>query len=203
MRVQLRAAFARLTEIGPTGAKFAPPEQQIPAPPSPTLGKDETHQDLIEKPISLQAFIGQIKSFISGDLLEPIVQRIRPDLISIAGNQPADQIEALVYNLASVNVQLGYERLYNAIFGSQLTLLTQANAAGGVAPTFARQAYEQTKAANPLEYGGAFTFEQRIGFLIGSGLLMTDASGNYVLTNYGRGFLKYINDRQLTIVKPL
>jgi hypothetical protein len=98
-------------------------------------------------------------------------------------------------------VQLAHERTYNAIFGSQMTLLAQANGVGGLVPAMARQLYEQiAKPANPTLYS-TYTFEQWVGFLMKSGLLETDAAGNYVLTNYGRGFQKYLFDRKLTVSK--
>ena len=151
---------------------------------------------------SVQAFIGQVKSLISNDQLQPNLQRNRSDLHSVAGDDPKSQIEALLYNSASLNVQPAHERVYNAIFESQLTLLAQANGAGGLVPAFERQLYEQiAKPINPSFYA-ICTFEQWIGFLVNSGLLQFDAAGNYVLTNYGRGFLKYIVDRKLTVFKP-
>jgi hypothetical protein len=208
LRVQLRAAFARLTEIGPTGAKFAPPaQQQVPAPSSPTLGKEDTSQVGAAKPISVQTFISQLKSGIPENVLEPMVGRIRQDLVAIAGDHPSDQIEALVYNLASTNVQLSYERIYNAIFGSQLSLLLEAGGFGGVIPTpegvsqaLARQRFDQAKTANSTWYG-TFSFEAWIGFLVSQGLLTMDANGRYFLTDYGRGFLRYVFGRQLSLVK--
>ena len=108
---ELKAALKRVTEIGPTGARFAPPEQQVPAPTSvPTLGSEEkvgTHVALH----NLQAFIERVKSFVSDDQLQPQIRAIRAALISAAGNDPSDQVEALIYNSASLNVQLSHERI--------------------------------------------------------------------------------------------
>lgn len=205
-RDELRAAAKRIREIGLTGAKFAPPEQQVPAHPSSvgeasTLGKDKKPDEPLGTP-NVAGFIGQLKSFISDDQLQPTAQKIRTDLIGVVGNDLSDQKEALIYYSASLSIQLSHEKNYNAIFGSQLTVLTQANGIGGIPPATAKLIYEQiAKPSNPTLYA-TYTFEAWIGFLINSGLLATDAAGNYVLTIYGRGFLKYMVDRQLTVFKP-
>jgi hypothetical protein len=98
-RDEIRAAAKRITEIGPTGAKFAAPaEQQVPTLPSdvagqtvgkennksfpevPTLPSDvagqtvgkENNQSLPDKRPDVQAFIGQIKSVVSEDRGGPV-----------------------------------------------------------------------------------------------------------------------------------
>jgi hypothetical protein len=109
------------------------------------------------------------------------------------------EYRALSASAASLSVQLAHEKNYNAIFGSQLNLLAQANGAGGITPAFANALYEQAKAANPQLYT-TYRFDQWIGFLINAGLLV-QSNGAYVLTNFGRGFLKYIVDRQLPVNK--
>lgn len=148
----------------------------------------------------LQAFIEKIKSFISGDQLDPVLQKLRTELTTTWTNT-SDQMEILWYLAASISVQLAHERNYNAIFGSQLNLLAQANGAGGIPIAFANALYEQAKAANPQLYA-AYRFDQWIGFLINAGLL-AQSNGAYILTNFGRGFLKYLVDRQLSYNKLL
>jgi len=46
----------------------------------------------------------------------------------------------------------------------------------------------------------AYRFDQWIGFLINAGLLV-QSGGTYVLTNFGRGFLKYVVDKRLSVNK--
>jgi hypothetical protein len=72
----------------------------------------------------------------------------------------------------------------------------------GVSPNFARIAYDEAKASYPDIYR-TITFEQWIGFLVGAWLCSLASNGNYVLTVYGRGFLKYIVDRRYAVNKPL
>jgi hypothetical protein len=71
---------------------------------------------------------------------------------------------------------------------------------GGVSADVARKFHEEAKAMFPDAYR-SYTFEHWITFLVGSGLV-TVGQGNYVLTPYGRGFLKYIVDRGLPPNKP-
>jgi hypothetical protein len=203
-RDELKAAAKRVTEIGLTGAKFAPPEQHATTPSSATAaatgGDVEKTLGAAGKP-DLQIYIGKLKSNVSEDQLEPAAQKMRGDLTSIVGPNLSDQVEALLYTAASLNIQLSHERNYNAIFGSQLSLLAQANAAGGVVPEMVKALYDEAKAKFPELYA-KYSIDQWIGFLTRSGLLTQEASGAYSLTNYGRGFLKYIVDRHLTINKP-
>jgi hypothetical protein len=72
----------------------------------------------------------------------------------------------------------------------------------GVPQDVARQTYEAAKSTYPEVYRH-FPFEHWIGFLQNGGLITVAPSGNYVLTPYGRGFLKYILDRRLSVTKPL
>jgi hypothetical protein len=203
VRNELKAAAKRLTEIGSTGVKFLP-EEQIPGPPASvaatTIGTEVKVEEAGAR-LNLQTFIGQVTALISGDQLQPAIDRVRTNLVEVARNNPSDQIQALLYNTASLNVQLFHEGNYTAIFGSQLNVSAQANGAGGLVLAVPKQIYEQAKLVNPLLYA-SFTFETWIGFITRSSLLNVAANGNYVLTNYGRGFLKYLVDRQLSVFKP-
>jgi hypothetical protein len=204
LRDETKNGAKRLTEIGFSGAKFAPPEQMTTQQSSTILtastsleriGGDATGQQ------SLSSWIGKLKASISEDQLEPAVERTKAELVALVGPNSSDQTQALLYLAAALNIQLHHERNYSAIFGSQLSLLAQANAAGGAIPDMAKSLYEAAKRNTPMLYNN-YTFEQWIAFLVESGLIEVDARGNYLLTNYGRGFLRYIVDRRLSVNKP-
>jgi hypothetical protein len=219
---EIKRAAARVTELSLTGAKFAPLDQ-IPTPPlsggvsaaasdhsiraeSGTLVVTGSETAVARKSPSSDAsstalFIANLKASISEDQLEPSVQAIRRDLTNIIGPDLKNQFEALLYYSALCNVALTHERNYNAIFGSQLQLLAQMNVTLGVPPSVARQIYDAAKSANPEVYR-AFPFEQWLAFLQRGGLITDAPNGNYVLTSYGRGFLRYILDRHLSVNKP-
>jgi hypothetical protein len=207
LRDEVKRAAARITELGPTGAKFAPPSAQIPQPPPDTtsaglpspVGSSTGH--LPGAGASAQQYITNIRASFPADELEPMVQTIRAELPLRAGTDQASQIEVLIYTVASLNLQVMHERNYRAIFGSQIQALAQMNAEGGGLPDTIRATYEAAKATYPEAYR-SYTFEQWIGFLQNASLCKVDERGNYVLTPFGRGFLRYLLDLRLPISKP-
>jgi hypothetical protein len=182
-----------------SGFEFAPPTpEQIPSPPkegvSPTSSiPQQTAQSPGGGP---QTFIAGIRGYLSEEQVEPAAQRVRSELSNAFGQNPADQVEGLVYVVASLNIQLSHERHYNLIYGSQLRLMEQM-IGGSVSTEFARRIYEEAKSAFPEVYRN-YTFKQWIEFLVRSGLCAVGEDGHYVLTPYGRGFLRYIVDRRLS-----
>jgi hypothetical protein len=193
LRDEVKRAATRVIEIGFTGAKFAPPPDQVPSPPpsrgfsiraeSGALSVTGSETEGAKTPPSSDAsstalFIANLKSFISEDQLEPSVQAIRRDLTNTIGPDLKNQFEALIYYSASRNVALVHERNYNAIFGSQLQLLAQMNVDLGVPPSVARQIYDATKSANPEVYR-AYPFEHWLAFLQNGGLITVASNGNY------------------------
>jgi hypothetical protein len=126
-RNDLKTALKRVTEVGLTGAKFeppSPPEQQIPSPPSAVTSQElpALKPNIPAPKPDMQAYIAQIKSFISADQLDPVLQKLKTELATV-GTTTAGQFELLLYLTASLTVQLSHERNYNGIFGSQLNLL--------------------------------------------------------------------------------
>jgi len=148
-----------------------------------------------------QEFIESIKMTISRNQLDPALVSTRKDLLAKVGDDLTAQNEVLTYAVASLNIQLGHERNYNLIFGSQLRLMAQMNVDMGVPPSVAIKIYNETKAAFPDAYQ-TYTFDHWIGFLRNSGLIAIASNGNYVLTAYGRGLMEYILDRHLSVNRP-
>jgi hypothetical protein len=197
LRDVIKRVANRTTKAGLSGIEFAPPpSEQLPSPPkegvAATSPLKSTGRDRVRE------FIAGVKGWLP-EQLEPAAQRVRAELDQTFGTNPSDQVEGLVYVVASLNVQLTHERHFIAIYGSQLRLMEQM-IGGGVSVDVARKFYEEAKAMFPDAYR-SYTFEQWITFLVGSGLV-TVGQGNYVLTPHGRGFLKYIVDRQLSPNKP-
>jgi hypothetical protein len=216
LRHEIKRTATRITELTWTGLKFAPLPDQIPSPPTASGHTLTTESGVVSVSVTglkteaaktspssdaTQPLIANLKSFISEDQLEPAAEAIRRDLENVIGPDPKNQVEALTYVLAARTVALRHEQNYNAIFGSQLQLLAQMIVEPGVPPIVARQIYDAAKSANPEAYR-AYPFEQWIAFLQNSVLITVAPTGNYVLTPYGRGFLKYILDRRLSVNKP-
>jgi hypothetical protein len=203
LRDEVKRAAARIIELGLTGAKFAPPSppEQVASPPGRALQLPGSHPATPQEGSSrVQQYVASIRAFISDDQLDFAAQRVRADVNQV-GSNPTDQVEALIYTVALLNIQIAHERNYNAIYGSQLRLLAQMTSAVGASPAVARQVFEEAKAAYPDAYRSD-TFERWTGFLLASGLCTITQDGNYVLTPFGRGFLKYIVDRRLPTDKP-
>ena len=141
LKDEVKRAALRLIEIGPSGAKFAPPAQQTATPTEGVPARpDNSHSGAVKalamKGSSLaQQFIASWKAYFPPDELEPAVEAVRRDLPVRAGTDPNDQIDALVYLVAANNLQLFYERTYNSIYGSQFSCLNRV----GYLATFHRQ----------------------------------------------------------------
>jgi len=198
LRDEVKRAATRITELGLTGAKFAPPTEQVATPPP--KGVSGAAPSAEPPSGSVKQFVDGIKTVISAEQLDPSVQAVRKDVTTLSADQRA-QIEVLTYSAASLNIQLAHERNYRAIFGSQLQLLALMNVDVGVPPNIAKGVYDRAKTDYPQVYR-SYTFEQWIGFLQSTGLISVAPNGNYVLTAYGRGLLKYILDWHLATNKP-
>jgi hypothetical protein len=210
LRDPLKRVVNRMTKAGLSGLEFAPPpSEQLPSPPKEGVasaplqssGGDRaefTGVAPLQSGNRVREFIAGVKGWLS-DQVEPAAQKVRSELDQTFGTNPSDQVEGLIYVVASLNVQLTHERHYNLIYGSQLRLMEQMVGVG-VSRDGAQKIYEEAKAMFPDVYRNS-TFEQWITFLVGSGLV-TVGQGNYLLTPYGRGFLKYIVDRRLSPNKP-
>jgi hypothetical protein len=208
LRDEVRRAAARITEIGPAGAKFAAPPAQVPpsppeaapaALPSPG-GSPNGHASAPGTPASVQEYISSIRAVIPVEQLESVVNSVRADLLTKAGQAPQAQIEALTYTVASLNIQLTNERIYRLIYGSQIEALALMNAEGGAPPNILRDIYERAKGMYPDVYR-SYAFEQWLGFLQHAAVCMVAPNGHYILTPHGRGFLRYRIDMRLPVFK--
>jgi hypothetical protein len=127
-------------ELGLTGAKFAPPSppEQVASPPGRALQLPGSHPATPPQEGSsrIQQYVASIRAFISDDQLDFAAQRVRADVNQV-GSNPTDQVEALIYTVALLNIQIAHERNYNAIYGSQLRLLAQMTSAVGASPAVA------------------------------------------------------------------
>jgi hypothetical protein len=183
-RESIRNSFPRITEVGPGGIKLGAAQaaagQALAAAPPALL----THK---------------LRQIVSGDQLEPTVQNIRENIAKEVGPDKDSQNDALVHVAAALSVQLGHERAYRLIFGSQLSALAQMSGAAGSAKDAVRAIYDQAVANFPEFYKG-YPYDAWIGFLKNS-QLVSESVEYYTLSPYGRGFLKYIVDQQLPPMK--
>jgi hypothetical protein len=210
-RTEIRAAFGRVTKIGPIELSS---EQTPSSPTKPVqLGKPvqlSTANVTVASPAGtamaqtsssgLPQFIASITALVSQDQLDPVIQANRANILGGKADPP-ELNEALLYYSAALAVTLAHERNYRGVFGSQLQLLRHMETAvAGIDRATATAIFEAAKAANPDLYR-YFTFDHWLAFLQQSSLMETAPNGNYVLTAFGRGLLRYIQSQGLSLVK--
>ena len=211
-RAQIISISRRVTKIGPVELS----SEQTPSSPTETAVHHLTAANVTVAPpevgkptlqtgsAGLQQFIASITALVSQDQLDPVIQFTRTGLLADKKiTDPNELNEALLYYSAALAVTLSYERNYRGVFGSQLQLLRQMETAvAGIDRSTATAIYEAAKTANPDLYR-YFTFEHWLAFLQQSSLIEIASNGNYVLTAFGRGLLRYIQNYSLSLIKAL
>jgi hypothetical protein len=110
--------------------------------------------------------------------------------------------DVLLYALASRHLEVQFERVYIAIYGSQfaaLDALTQQ--ANGAEIQFLQHYYDQASLAWPNEYS-AYAFTSWLGFMT-TWTLIEATDGKYRVSDFGIAFLHYVMGRSLTKLKAL
>src|SRR5262245_39985038 len=105
LRDEVKRAATRITELGLTGAKFAPPTEQVATrrPRGVASAAPSAHPasggiaPASAQPGSGQQFIERMKRFISAHQRDPSVQAVRNVLKTTIGADPTAQVEALTY----------------------------------------------------------------------------------------------------------
>jgi hypothetical protein len=109
--------------------------------------------------------------------------------------------EAFLQLLAAALTREGWARIYLFILGAQIQLLQRLNESPvGLSEADIRHFYE-SGVAREQEYYRAVPLEVWIGFLETT-TLVNQYEGKYVITPYGRGFLKYIVAQRLPFDRP-
>jgi hypothetical protein len=176
---QLKALLNRTGKITKLGWEAQEP-QQLPPPPSTSSAVAEY----------LRAF--------ENDLVREQEGRVRADLEVRKITSLTDREHLLIKTLATYQIGLHFERVYNAIYGSQVALLAHLNARpageteGGVKPFF-----DNAKASFPHVHENS-DYESYLGYLQASTLVERNA-GVVTITLVGREFLKYLVDARKAI----
>lgn len=156
---------------------------------------DVTANKSDEKEINAQEESGAdayLKSF-DNPLLKEVEARINGDLDVRKIVDPSEKTEVLIRALASTQLVLLAERIYTSIWGSQVRALRFLNAqTDGVDVSSLRVFYEMAKESYP-DWYETQSFEKWLGFLTAFNLITVDGV-NYVITNAGRQFLRYMAD---------
>jgi hypothetical protein len=175
-------AIDRLKRAGPIELASAPPSQQ----PIDVHAKspEETFHPL-ENP-----------------LLKERETAIRRDVETLFPTDMTGRVDSLVTHLAATQLVLAFESINKLIWGSQLELLLHVNSSfTGVAIDELNVFYE--KAASAHETGlKDYPFEQYLGFLINSGLLIR-TNDRVFITPFAKEFLAHLARSGATYLRPL
>lgn len=102
-------------------------------------------------------------------------------------------------SLPALALAQGFERAYTLIWGSQISALQFLNSAGTVPVQFLRPWFDQAAAREPEVYKG-YTFDQWLGFLQASALVLRSGE-NVGISLEGREFLRYLLQQGYTLYK--
>jgi hypothetical protein len=137
----------------------------------------------------------------SGPLYLEMEQSIRndPKLMMLANDQA--KIDMLIHYQARVQAELAFERVYRAIFGSQLQALRLADRPGGIPLSDVVDIYTAAKTSFPAAHNDR-SFERWAEFLFETGLLLPpgpQTTGSMVQTSeFGHEFNVYVTTLRLT-----
>lgn len=111
--------------------------------------------------------------------------------------KPGQREELLIELLAGALTREAWERIYLLIFGSQIRLLQNLNQLpDGLAESEARKMHQSAATQQPELYQRV-SFDSWISFVESTGLVSQHGE-KYVITPYGRGFLKYLISQGLS-----
>ena len=178
-RKELRDLVRRTTSISPRrGIKAVPQPPQVlsTSPALPALASADLSR--------------QVAANVDLYVLDQRINGICAEFDS-RGIGPGQREDLLIELLAGALTREAWGRIYLLIFGSQMRLLQSLNQSpGGLTEGEVRPIY-QTGATQQPELYNAVTFESWMTFVESSALVSRNGD-RYVITPYGRGFLKYI-----------
>lgn len=187
-RRQLSQLLPRVTEVGPGGVKIGPAEQ--------------TAVDLSPESIERAALPATRTSElvllpVPGEPLSFFEQTIRDDLAKLAPTDVTNREKLLIRGLAATQMELAFERIYAIIFGSQIRLLKEANAAKRLPAETAFKIYDEARTAFS-ELHSSRPYELWRDFLVDSGLINIESGSSAIVpTPACPEFLAYIARRQM------
>lgn len=170
---EIASLIGRVVKVGRQGIQMAPGDQE-----EANVGRERPADELLAE--------------LDNQLIVEREELINQEFEERGITQPQERERVLKRYFAAILTGFEFERLYQSIWGSQLTALQAANSLGGRA--LSRQRLEQifqhaqSKWNGPLEED---TFDRWLGYLSNQGLLQVHQHGGEI-TVKGREFLKYL-----------
>lgn len=174
---QLGKATERVRKIGPV--EFSPPTVQQKGEPA--------------NPIAVEHETSSSRMLVAESSLSP-AQKIQLESVKawLQSLPASDREEQTAIALANWQLSWNFEVLNQQVFGSQLSVLGQANTSA-TPEASVRSAYDLAVSYYPQTYAN-YSFESWLGWMVNVGLLYKHCDG-FITTAYGREFLRYIIGR--------
>ncbi|MDP1964227.1 MAG: hypothetical protein Q8N31_25190 [Reyranella sp.] len=179
-RVPLAGVMGRLTRVKAPGIEAEASEQAQ----AQTDAQSKRAQEL-PSPSDLAAATTSNDQLVNPLILE-VAQHIARDPIITGVPQGDTRDTVFARHLASVQIALFFERIYQYIFGSQIKALRLANRNFGATISELRAVYD-TADHNPI-----YTFDSFVNYLREHAEFITIDGDNVLITERGREFLKYL-----------
>jgi hypothetical protein len=182
-RAPVTALIPRVSKVGPVSIE--PQTQAAVRPPDPT-----TEDNAFKR----------LENMMPPELLAESRALVEQTVPRSATGEKLNEAQYLTRLAATLTLAGLFERTNGTIWGSQLSLLQQANSAPQSLEN-AHAIYAQAAAAFPHVYGN-YTFEQWLDFLTSSVLITKPEDGKIAITVRGRGFLSYLVHHGYHLVRP-
>jgi hypothetical protein len=175
-------AIDRLKKVGPLELTSGPQSQQPVNLPAESLPK-------ILHPLETPVLTAQEEA-------------IRKDVEKLFPNDLSGRVNSLVTHLAATQMALAFEMINKLIWGSQLELLLHVNSLhNGAAVDELKRFYDKAAAAHQ-DGLKEYPFENYVGFLINSRLLVR-TNGRVLITPFAKEFLAHLARTGATYPRPL
>jgi len=177
LRSPIHSLFERIIEVGPSGAKLSPPQQQTATGSEPR--KSDIPKGAIEPDPELNLWEGPIRREI--------------DERRLGGTDELPEL--LIRALAHANRRADFERVARLIFGTQIGVLKQLNNTGPQPEEVLKKWFkEHKKRAKENAFGD---FAEWMRFLLGLSLV-TMKNGEFEISKYGRQALDFLFNSGIT-----
>jgi hypothetical protein len=174
-------AIDRLKKAGPIELTSTPPSQQA---------------------IDVRAKSEKIFHPLDNPLLKERETAIRRDIETLFPSNVTDRVDSLITHLAATQLVLAFESINKLIWGSQLELLLHVNSSfNGVVVDDLKIFYEKAAAAHSAGLKD-YPFDNYLGFLVNSGLLIR-TNGRVYITPFAKEFLAHLARTGATYGRPL
>lgn len=183
-RKALAQFLGRASQVGVAGVKITAKAQE---------------QKTLEAPSQISK-ADELAAAFQSALITEVETNLRKQVDEFSSDS-SEREKMLVKVLAAHQIALDFEKIYRAIFGSQLTMLQSLTASSSVFedPETYRPYYEQAKSKLP-DFYGSYTFENWLSFLQ-SQVLITQQNQKIAITVRGKEFLKYLIEHGYTFKK--